>query len=480
AYHGGVSHDYRLAVTGNRLLRTLMADSSDGKTLMDGSARDSVWYNGEQACNVSLAADSTKRTLFLDFGGKTGREFVGSPYDVHERILIADSLGNLIQTIAAPHGYAFDHSEWATGGVSTFKTYPRDFAVATLTNNNGSHEKIVMIDLKDSSVTDLVEGTELWHPCLWTYSASVPRGGDFDKVDLDSAALYYENDEDRLIANKMNIFWAKAGYAKVIGLGSSRMSLAFMPNKMTYGAGLNMAAIPSDMDVNYYLAKNYVFNHAPKLKYLVVGLDIDLWSDKQGENVQNNIQGNPGFHYDISHNFWVDSNTKVLSDLSKMYMRQYIGLHQFSLKNGWIDEGEKNSWSSGGFGNALIENDSNWSNKSATYEYSMEELQEIVDMAKEKNVNVIGVIFPQSPDFKKTGAFGRHGMRRSHAKKLIERFKEMEKKNSNFYLLDENKMGDHDYPDSTAYDYDHLNRYGGEILTSRIDSTIQAVERMKK
>ncbi len=479
AYHGGLSYDKRLAVTGNRLLRSRMADSASNQTVMDESAMDSVWYGGEQACNVSLAQDSTKRILFLDFGGKTGQEFVGSPYQVHERLLITDSLGNLIQTVAAPDGYAFDHSEWATGGVTPLQFFKRDFAVATLTNNNGSHEKIVLVDLRDSSITNLVEGTELWHPCLWTYTASVPRGGEFDKVDLDSAALYFENNGDPLIATKLNLFWAKGSYAKVIGLGSSRMSLGFIPNKMTYGAGLNMAVIPSDMDVTYYLAKNYVFNHTPKLRYLVVGLDMDLWSEKKGQNVSKNIKGNPGILYDISHNFWVDSNTKVLTDLSKIYLSQHNGLHRFSQRMGWVEETEKHSWSKGGFGNGFLENDSNWSNKSATYEYSMEELQEIVDMAKERNVTVVGVIFPQSPDYRKTGAFGRHGMRRSHAEKLIERFKEMEKDNSNFFLLDENKMGNHDYPDSTAFDFDHLNMYGGEILTSRIDSTIQAIEGKK-
>lgn len=149
AYHGGVSEDGRLAVTGSKLLRTRV----DGK--------EGVWYNGEQACNVSLARDSSKRTSFLDFQGATGKKFAGEKYRVHEILFVADSVGNLIQSVKAPSGYVFDHSEWTTGFVN-------ENIVTTLTNADGAHTKIVLVHLTDSSITYLVEGDELWHPSLWT------------------------------------------------------------------------------------------------------------------------------------------------------------------------------------------------------------------------------------------------------------------------------------------------------------------------
>ena len=36
-----------------------------------------------------------------------------------------------------------------------------------LTNVDGAHTKIVLVHLADSSVTNLVDGEELWHPSLW-------------------------------------------------------------------------------------------------------------------------------------------------------------------------------------------------------------------------------------------------------------------------------------------------------------------------
>ena len=91
-FHGGISDDERLTVTGARLLRARMA--SKGSTITS-KAVDSLWYNGEQACNVSLNKTS-KRTLFLDFAGETGKKFVGTKYRTHERLLIADSTGKLV------------------------------------------------------------------------------------------------------------------------------------------------------------------------------------------------------------------------------------------------------------------------------------------------------------------------------------------------------------------------------------------------
>ena len=111
AYHSGISEDNSLAISGARLLRARIAET--GSTIT-AKAHDAIWYDSAQACNASLAKDSSKRTLFLDFGGKPGRDFVGKSYDTHEQLLIADSTGKLIQAIGAPKGNTFDHTEWAT------------------------------------------------------------------------------------------------------------------------------------------------------------------------------------------------------------------------------------------------------------------------------------------------------------------------------------------------------------------------------
>lgn len=465
AYHGGISWDNKLAVSGARLLRARMADSTG--SILDATAKDTVWYGGEQACNVSMVADSSKRTLFLDFGTED--------YGVHERILIADSTGKTIASFASPKGYAFDHTEWVVGGYLTHRTGNQNFIVSTLTNANGVHEKIVLLNLADSVITDLVDGTEMWHPAFWVDRSFVINDSLVVALEADSAAIYYESVDSPLLASKMNVFWAKSDYLKVIGLGSSRMSLGFVANRISVGATFNMATIPSDMDVSRYLALNYALNHCKKLKYLVVGLDLDLWSDSPGTNVKKNIVSIPGFHYDRNHDFWVEEGNYAMKKISNSFLPQIPHLRHMSTHMGWVEYNEKFSWNEGHFGHDALVSDSNWSNNSKFIDDGISQLTDIVVRAAEKNVMVLGVIFPQSPHYKKTGAFGRHGMRRSHAEKVIEHFKEMEKEYSNFFMLDENKMGYHDYPDSMAYDYDHLNMYGGYQITSRIDSALKAI-----
>ena len=71
-------------------------------------------------------------------------------------------------------------------------------------------------------------------------------------------------------------------------------------------------------------------------------------------------------------------------------------------------------------------------------------------------------------------------MRRSHAKALLEEIKTWADGKSNFVVMDENNFGDHDYPTSMAYDFDHLNKEGAERLSSRLDLLIQSLDKSQK
>jgi hypothetical protein len=85
----------------------------------------------------------------------------------------------------------------------------------------------------------------------------------------------------------------------------------------------------------------------------------------------------------------------------------------------------------------------------------------------------VGVIFPQNPAYRKTGAFGRYGLRRSLAKEVIDDLKALEKTYPHFKLLDENKMGKHDYDDQSSADEDHLCARGAPQITKRIESVLK-------
>jgi len=452
AYHGGVDDMLAFAVTGSTLLRAHTSNSAD-----------TIWYNGEQACNVSLAKDGSRRTLFLDFGGNTGHDFTGKKYGVHEQILIADSTGKLIQSVEAPAGYSFDHTEWVSGNL----------IVASLTNQAGAHEKIVLLDISDNSLTELVNGQELWHPSVWISPTAATR----NSTDIDSVANYWSQISDPYMSAKMNVFWSISDSIEIMALGSSRVSMGFDPFAFKQGVAFNMAAIPSDMDVSLYLAKNYVLPHCKKLKALVVSLDLDLWYSMPEITLQQNILSFPGFIYDQNHNFWKDESPAKVIETSKQIIAEQDFLHYFRDIMGAIRDTSRNSWTTGVFNPYALVGDSTWSDNPTTYKIAQQQFEEIIQLAQEKHVIVVGIVYPQSPYYAETGSFGRHGMRRSTATQILSEIKALESTYPNFIFMDENKMGRHDYPDDQAYDYDHLNEFGAMVISSRIDSAITAFSR---
>ena len=103
-------------------------------------------------------------------------------------------------------------------------------------------------------------------------------------------------------------------------------------------------------------------------------------------------------------------------------------------------------------------------------------LVEMINECQKRNIIFIGIITPQSPHYKKTGSFGKYGLLRSQAPKLIQNIADLSSTYPNFILVDENKMGDHDYTDDMASDCDHLAKKGAVQLSARIDSLLRTLD----
>ena len=471
AYHGGISDDNKLAVTGARLLRARMANP--GGTLANG--RDTVWYNGEQACNVSLANDGTKRVAFLDFGGKTGAEFVGKSYGTHERLLIADSSGKLIKAIASPEGFSFDHVEWALNYVSPDPN--GGFIVATLTNVIGAHSKIVLVNVGDGTILDLAEGDELWHPSIWRQKIYIPEKS---KLDPDSAGVYLHPVDqwgNVLMRFKMNLLWKYRDSANVVILGSSRPLFAISPTRLSKQFfAVNFAQTPNSIYMSRDFLNLYILRHMKNIKYIVVSLDLDFWHKQDGiygDNFfYNDFENYPGYIYDRNHDYWSDGYPEGLLEYTEISVGSSDESH-YMEDRGRYTVAECNSWRD----DPEIEQDSNYLDAHWNLiEDSKAALVSIIKEAAKRNIRVVGVIFPQSPAYAKTGSFGRYGLRRSSAKKLISEIENLSKEYPNFVLMDENKMGKHDYSNDMAVDEDHLCYGGSVLLTSRLNKLLSTLE----
>lgn len=459
-FNGGVSADGNLAVSGAKLLRANVGGKNE------------TWYNGEQACNASLS-DSAKQTLFLDFGGKTGNEFAGNKYSTHEQILIADSTGELVKAIPASDGYAFDHTEWVNRSGR--------FAVATLTAADGAHTKIVLVDTRDSSVTELVDGHELWHPNLWPGN---PQNFETN-LNVDSAGMYelnspFTGDMSTMYTRyDLEMLYRYRDSINVLISGSSRAWAGFNPlvlNETGHGIFSINAANPAvDLDVAKRILMYYGFHMLPKLKVAVVSLDLDILFSRYytAPSYWNYIYLNsPGFVYDESHDFWPDGYPEGLYELT----RDSYGSDDDNREQEQERLGYRYTPDDGWDGNPVFIDSTMLDDIPDLDSVLLEQVKVLVEEAENRGIYLIGAIIPQSPDYRETGAFGRYGLRRSVAIKMIERLHQFEEKYPHFRLMDENNMGNHDYGDGMAMNYDHLSYKGAIKLTNRLDSLIQTLK----
>ena len=447
AYHGGISKDGSLAVSGARLLRARV------------SGRDTLWYNGEQACNASLHRNAKNTMLFLDFGGETGHKFVGENYATHEVVLFADSTGELVRSQKAPAGYTFDHTEWAVGADS--------LVVATLVDSDGAHRKVVLLNAFTGEIFEILRGEELWHPAVWINARD--RALIDPDLDLDSAGAYYTPQMEFYgleLRVKMEYFWKSRDSVTAVLLGSSRSMFGVNASFVQSENLLNMAYSSGDIYGMTYLAENYVFSHLPKLKFLVLEFSPDfMWVNAQTSWLPV-YEKSPGIRYDESHGFWVDSVPKgFVSLVEESYKTRPGQMLPYSFDEFLLP--------SEGWGKATVSNDSMLYRPDLPDAVNnMAAFENLVALATEKGIQVVLLVPPQNPGYAQTGAFGVYGVRRSVAQELLERAKAMDA-----VLFDENKMGKHDYTSGMAFNTDHLSREGARQLSGRLDSLFRTLRK---
>ena len=460
AYHGGVSDDDRLAVSGSPRLRAREEILNETSVVENHD----IWYNREQACNVSLSKDGTKRTLFLDFGGSVGRSFVGTDYKVHEEILIVDSTGNMIQTVPTMAGYRFDHTEWA-GGV--LKDSASNLIVASLTNVNEAHEFIVLVDLKDNSIHTLVQGGDLWHPSLWVRQENSSHPN--PTLDKDSAGVYFKYDASNPLifssvelAIHMKEFWRYSDEVEAVALGSSMILDAVVEPSVTSYFTLNMGVSLSDVHLAEYLLKNYILPYAPKLKVIVVELSPGLLFRNFEENTGWLIEHSPGLQYDQNH---LSNETKrEIADFSLDQENPRDLFSQQYLKNTFL-------LPPGGWQVPNIAVDiSNMSADLLNVQESLNAFRSIKQMADSCGIALVAAITPRNPAYKETEAFDIFGPKWDVAHELIQAVADM-----GILIFDENKDGLHDYTEEMAANEYHVSYLGAAQFTERLDSLLKTL-----
>lgn len=309
-------------------------------------------------------------------------------------------------------------------------------------------------------------------------SSSIAKSSTSGILNLDSAGMYYKSggSENALyLRNNMEILWNHRD-SKLAIVGSSRSMAGVIPKQLDESLdAINLSNIPNSIFVSEYFFKNYLAKHLKHLKFVVVALDIDMWWRNKEDSYDNffytEYKQYPGFVYDENHDFWNGIYPEGLAEAT----RNAFNLEFF--KTTYIEARGFKGEQTGAWDNEdVVVGDSTWKEKTPElYEENFESLKSIIKTAHENDITVIGVIFPMSPVYKTTGSFGRYGIRRSEAPELIQEIADLSKIFPNFVLMDENKMGDHDYTNDMANNTDHLSEKGAEHFTARLDSLVRTL-----
>ena len=175
--------------------------------------------------------------------------------------------------------------------------------------------------------------------------------------------------------------------------------------------------------------------------------------------------------YDKNHNYWKDGYPEGLAEAT--YNSPGVSSTQNALRStrGFR---EKDAI---GWGEPYNSRDSTWLDKfQENYRQNFNYLVNMIEECQKNNVVLVGLLTPENPRYTETGSYGKQGIRRSEAPAIIKEINDLSEKYSNFILMDENKMGYHDYTDEMAFDTDHLSKLGAQQLSNRLDSLLRTLE----
>lgn len=413
-----------------------------------------------------------KDTTLINFTGARegdglGKRIVkGGSYRIEPKSIKAYSRGD-IYTVTSSTYADYVGFRLAFGAIpnATFFGESRDTTEADTTKSSSSSAVTA-----NSSTDEVLSSSSI---------ADTSQASTSTQLDLDSAGMYYKSggSENALyLRNNMEILWNHRD-TKLAVVGSSRSMAAVIPKQLDESLdAINLSNIPNSIFVSEYLFKNYLAKHLKHLKYVVVALDIDMWWRNKEDSYDNffytEYKQCPGFVYDENHDFWDGVYPEGLAEATHTAFNLEFFETTYIEARGFKGE-QTGAWDNE---NAVV-GDSAWKEKTPElYEENFESFKSIVKTANDNGITVIGVIFPMSPVYKTTGSFGRYGLRRSEAPELIQEIADLSKLYPKFVLMDENKMGDHDYTDEMAANTDHLSEKGAEHFTARLDSLIKALD----
>lgn len=451
AYHAGLSEDGSTLATSYTNLFSLNLESNKRSLLFLSPENGKPVQSSTQVCNASVSPQGSPQIMFLDFGSPISSTLIGKPYGIHEYIFISNNSGQINWWLNAPTArLGWDFTEWSNQS---------QFAIAASFSNNEFRDQIHGINVPQKTVLTLLKGVEFTHPNLW--ALPIASG---THLNYDSLFTYNipSTDFKDFFEAKTRLFWKTRSNLQVALVGSSRILHGVDPAGISGKVALNMGYPGADLHSSVNQIRQYILPHAPLLETIIISLDIDLlfqrpsWFDIR-------IGDSPGYQYDADHHFWMegippefDAYLNGIPNESNLITPLGLGIR------------EGRSW---GYSEQLLLD--KWDKDPEAWKEALDSLTNLLADLSEKGVQTYAVIFPQNPDLKKHPTPYIYGPSSVETlEKIEDSLDSLIKLYPLFKIIDFHQNGSHNFGAEYADNEDHLNIWGAEELTRRLDSIL--------
>jgi hypothetical protein len=337
------------------------------------------------------------------------------------------------------------------------------FAVGCGRNSTGQAHAIYAIDLNDKSYKQLVTGTELQEPYLWSgpilYNDSLGRYND-PPCGIVQAVF----------ATKLLMFWRLYDSLEIITLGSSLCEFGLNTTMITGFKTLNMAYQGGDLLGQKISILNYILKHCSNIKLICSGLDI-WWLNHYYGNTPTAVGQTKGYLYDSSHAFWPDGVTKDFKDIIRQVPIPcpddtancgFVGLPS----SGWGPNPPPTDGSSQSI---------SWTIADTNYQQNLATISMLADTFRNRGIHWIMINFPVSPNYKGTDWYTGSGPSPETAQDIIQNLLDIEASNRFFHFFDANIDVIHDYVYEDFSDVSHLSAQGAAKLSPKVNTIIDSI-----
>lgn len=460
SYHGGTSADGEWTITAYQELRAHNRSSESTKTLFLPPLNGKDAKGSTQACNASIGG-AEQQILFLDFGSTSTSTLVGRPYGIHEYLFLMDpATGKVEDTILVPEPWkAWNQSEWSTN---------TKFAIATVTDASEQNKAVYAIRFPDHAVLKIAEGEDILTPHLWVYDGKSPS------LAFPDSLFAYDTPKDD--ANYFYSFlllqlWDFRNDLQTLAIGSSRVFHG-INDSILKETGFATNFSPPGLEVwgMGKILENYLSLHT-QLETVIMELSLEFLQRDSTQFMPHFLTNSNGYQYDFIHDFWkngISSSADSLID-RRIQERKW---NDTTLK----DYGFYPMISTGWHQNDLDK-------KTIPTPYASfwkESLRYFTSLAKKQIAlgrRVVIFLPPQSPGYRKSNLYGRYGISLTLAQEMMDSLAIQTKGIRGLTILDEHKMGLHDYTEAMAHDWDHLSEEGSKQLTRRV---VQVLDTLQK